>query len=220
MLLTCKQLEKKFGETVILRDVSLSINCGEAVGLIGHNGSGKTVLLKMIAGLLKPDRGCIWICDEKISFGKYSRHLGVLIERPGILLNLSASENLKALASIQRIADASRIRSLLELFELDPSDKRPTKKYSLGMKQKLGIIMAILDRPRLVLLDEPMSNLDKNSIQKIRKILLELIKKEGMSILIATHQKDDIEMLTNKVFEIKENRLVEVDLFDRKSCFR
>ena len=204
---------KRFQETIALDHVSLSFEEGKIHGLIGRNGSGKSVLLKCICGFMIPDEGEIKTYGERIS-SKAIHDMGIIIEDPGFIGNLSGYRNLKYLASIQRKIGKDQIHKAIELVGLDPFEKKPVKHYSLGMRHRLGIAQAIMEDQRILLLDEPMNGLDRQGVEQIRQVFLNL-KKEGKTIILASHYAEDIDILFDTVSTMDGGKVVETTL---KSC--
>lgn len=201
------QYTKKYNNKVVLDDINLKINSGSIYGFIGRNGSGKSMLFKAIVGLINSTSGYVTV-DNKI-IGKdidFPSNVGALIESPGFLPNLSGYDNLKILADINKIIKDEDIKSAISFVGLDPEDKRSVKKYSMGMKQRLGIAQAIMEKPNILVLDEPMNALDNNGVNDIRNYLLDLNKK-GVTILISSHNKEDIELLCNNVYEMDNGKI-------------
>lgn len=199
----CKTFEKQ----AVLKQVDLHCEAGKIYGLVGRNGSGKTVLLKSICGLIKPDSGSIHVWGKEI--GKdidYPENLGFIIEAPGFLPHQSGLQNLKHLASIRAKITTDDIRQTITLVGLDPDDKKHVCKYSLGMQQRLGLAQAIMERPDLLILDEPMNGLDNHGVQDIRKLLLAL-KEQGKTILLASHFQEDIALLCDEVYQMDAGTL-------------
>lgn len=205
-----KDLSKSFKKKIIFQSVSLSLEKGKAYGFVGHNGSGKSILFKILSGLLSPENGEIKIFGKTL--GKeidFPPNTGIIIETPQFLEDYSGIKNLQYLAAIQNKITDTTIKITLERVGLDPENRQPVKKYSLGMKQKLGIAQAIMENPSLLILDEPFNGLDKTSVQNIRSLLLEL-KKNGVTILLTSHIQKDIELICDEVFEFNEKRLEKV----------
>ena len=192
--------EKRFGEQVALRDVSVSFEAGKIHGIIGRNGSGKTVLFKCIVGLMPLTSGSIQVNGRHIETGKtVPDDIGAIIETPGFLPNYSGFRNLKFLATLRgRIKDAE-IRKAMQQVGLDPESRKHVGKYSLGMRQRLGIAQAIMEDPSLIILDEPMNGLDNQGVEEMRRLFLRL-KQEGKTFLIVSHNREDIEMLCDHVY--------------------
>lgn len=198
---------KNFKDTEVLKDVSLCCEKGQIYGIVGHNGSGKTVLFKCICGFLNCDKGEISV-NGKI-LGKEVDMLtnaGIIIEEPGFLRKRSAYHNLEFLYTIRNKNDKKYLYSVLEKVGLNPSLKRSVGKYSLGMRQRLAIAQAIMEEPDILILDEPMNGLDKKGVQEMRELFLQM-KIEGKTILLASHNREDIDVLCDKVYEMEEGVL-------------
>ena len=181
-------VNKYFGEEHVLKNVSHTFEKGKIHGIVGNNGSGKTVLMKCICGFLKPDSGVIYVNHKQV--GKetdFPEDIGIIIETPGFLPHLSGTQNLKILASLQKKANALTIRAVLEQVGLDPDMKKPVGKYSLGMRQRLGIAQAIMEDPNIIILDEPTAVLTPQEVEELFKILRQL-KKNGKTIIFITHK--------------------------------
>ena len=198
---------KKFGSDIALSNVSIEFERGKIYGIIGRNGSGKTVLFKTIIGFLKPTSGRVIVDGKEI--GKdtdFADNLGIIIETPGFLSSYSGYKNLEYLASIKNIIGKKEITESMERVGLDPSSKKKVGEYSLGMRQRLGIAQAIMENPDILILDEPMNGLDNQGVEDVREILLNL-KDEGKSIILASHNKEDIEVLCDEVYEMDHGKL-------------
>lgn len=193
---------KQFGSEVVLKDVSLTLEAGKIHGIIGRNGSGKTVLMKCICGFLQPTSGSVKVFDKAIGQDcDFAQDTGMLIETPGFLPHETGLNNLLWLARLGKGASKDRVRQLIEQVGLDPSLKKTVSQYSLGMRQRLGIAQTLLDDPDLMILDEPMNGLDKNGVRSIRDLLLSL-KSQGKTILLASHFAQDIDELCDTVCEM------------------
>lgn len=193
---------KCFGEQTVLDHVTLDIYKGKIYGLIGRNGSGKTVLFKSICGFLILDEGYIKVQNSQI--GKDTdmpNDIGIIIESPGFLTNYSAFKNLKFLAMLKKQISDEQIRDSIRLVGLDPDNKKWVGKYSMGMRQRLGIAQAIMENPSILILDEPFNGLDKDGVTEMRKLLLQL-KDDGKTILLASHSSEDISVLCDEVYEM------------------
>ena len=202
-----KNVSKKFGDETAVREVSLFLKPGRIYGVAGRNGSGKTVLFKMIIGFLKPSSGKIFVHGKEI--GKdvdFAEDIGIIIEAPGFLGRFNGYKNLEYLACIKKQIGREDIRESMRLVGLDPDSKKKVKKYSLGMRQRLGIAQAIMEHPKFLVLDEPMNGLDREGAAEIRALFLKL-KKEGVTILLASHHKEDIEELCDEVYEMEDGSL-------------
>lgn len=199
---------KKFGTQTVLNNVSLTLEDGKIYGFVGQNGCGKTVLFKSICGFIYLDRGTITV-DGKV-IGKdidIIKDAGIIIESPGFLPNYSAFKNLKFLTMIKDNIGDEQIKSTLISVGLDPESKKVVGKFSLGMRQRLGIAQAIMENPHILILDEPMNGLDKRGVEDIRKILMDL-KKKGKLILLASHNPLDIDILCDCVYELDAGAIV------------
>lgn len=195
-------VNKYFGEEHVLKDVSHTFEKGKIHGIVGNNGSGKTVLMKCICGFLKPDSGVIFVNHKQV--GKetdFPEDIGIIIETPGFLPHLSGTQNLKILASLQKKANALTIRTVLEQVGLDPDMKKPVGKYSLGMRQRLGFAQALMEDPSLLILDEPLNGLDKHGVVHIRNVIKGL-RAEGKTVILASHNQVDIDELCDTVCEM------------------
>ncbi len=195
-------VSKTFGKQEVLRHVSFSMRSGNIYGLIGRNGSGKTVLMKCICGLLRPTSGQILMdgryLDEE---ERLSEDFGIIIGNPGFLPYYSGRKNLKMLAMIRGTCGKEKIDIAMRQVGLDPDMSRKVLEYSMGMKQRLGIAQAIMEDNSILILDEPMNGLDNQGVEDMRKLFLKL-KEEGRLILLASHSSEDIEMLCDQVFEM------------------
>ncbi len=209
-IIEANNIYKTFNGTTVLNDVNLVLEKGLIYGLIGRNGSGKTVLMKIICGLLNPTSGALVVNGKIQTYGEPPRNIGAIIENPGFLPTLNAYKNLEYLASIRNRIGKKEICIAMEKVGLSPSDKKRVGKYSLGMKQRLGLAQAIMEDPDILVLDEPMNGLDKNGVIDMRNYLLEL-KSQGKTILIASHSSDDIDILCDSVFEIDQGHLYQKD---------
>lgn len=197
-----EDLHKSFGKEEILHGISRKFETGKIHGIIGNNGSGKTVMMKCICGFLRPDQGHVWVGGKEI--GKdidFPDDLGIIIEPPGFLPRATGISNLKLLASLRGIADEERIRQTVIRVGLDPGLRKPVSKYSLGMRQRLGIAQAIMEDPFLLILDEPFNGLDKYGVAQIRSLIKEL-REEGKTIILASHNQTDIDELCDTVCEM------------------
>jgi ABC-2 type transport system ATP-binding protein len=202
-MIEVENLVLTIGKTEILKNINVSFEDGKIHGLIGRNGSGKTMLMKSMIGFVKPTSGTININGKFI--GKdtdFPENLGVIIETPGFIPYYSGYKNLKLLADLNRKIGKAEILSALEAVGLDPTLRRPVRKYSLGMRQRLGIAQAIMENPDALILDEPMNGLDKEGVDDMRKLFLSL-KEQGKTIIIASHNAEDIDVLCDTVHEME-----------------
>ncbi len=192
---------KEFKKHTVLDHVSITCQEGECVGIVGRNGSGKTVLFKCIVGFYSLDAGTIQIHGKELRQGEIVRDIGILIENPAFLERYSGKKNLELLYTIRNKRDSKYLDSVMEQVGLNPKLKSRVSKYSMGMKQRLAIAQAIMEKPNILILDEPMNGLDAQGVQDIRSLLLDL-KKQGVSMLVASHNKEDIEVLCDRVYEM------------------
>lgn len=209
-MIKVEHLSKKFGNNEVLKDINLHCEKGKIYGIIGYNGSGKTVLFKCICGFLKSDKGKILIAEKVL--GKdidMITNAGVIIENPGFIERISGYKNLEFLFTIRNKKEKEYIQEVMRKVGLDPFVKKSVKKYSLGMKQRLAIAQAVMENPDILILDEPMNGLDKNGIKEMRELFLAL-RAEGKTILLASHNKEDIEILCDEVYEIENATLQKV----------
>lgn len=198
---------KKFKEATVLRDVNVEFNKGEIHGLIGRNGSGKTMLMKCICGLVPITSGTIIINQKQIGKDiQIPDNIGAIIETPGFLPSYSGYHNLLFLSKIKGIISRDQIKQSIRKVGLNPEDKKPVGKYSLGMRQRLGLAQAIMENPELLILDEPMNGLDKEGVSDMRTLLLEL-KRQGKTIILASHSAEDIDVLCDGVSEMEHGKL-------------
>ena len=212
-----KNVSKKFGDETAVREVLLSLEPGKIYGIAGRNGSGKTVLFKMIIGFLKPSSGKIFVHGKEI--GKdvdFAEDIGIIIETPGFLGGLNGYRNLEYLATIKKRIGREEIRGSMEIVGLDPDSKKKVRQYSLGMRQRLGIAQAIMEHPQFLILDEPMNGLDREGAAEIRLLFLKW-KEEGTTILLSSHHREDLDELCDEVFEMEDGRLKRSPAFFRYS---
>lgn len=201
-------VSKKYKDRMLVDDVSFTVEKGEILGIVGLNGSGKTVLLKCICGLMDYSGGTITVNGKVIGKDcEYPANMGVIIETPGFLPYHSGYKNLEYLASLRKKISKQEIKDVLVKVGLAGEEKKLVAKYSLGMRQRLGIAQAIMENPELLILDEPMNGLDKDGIAEVRKLLLEM-KAEGKTMIITSHNEEDIKVLCDKVVEMDKGKLV------------
>lgn len=208
---TCIEVQnvvKRFRDQVVLKNVSISFEKGQIHGIVGRNGSGKTVLFKCICGLMHPEEGVILVNGKRVGRDvDMPENIGAIIEAPGFLPNYSGYKNLRFLANIRRKISKEEILNVLKTVGLDPESRKHVSKYSLGMRQRLGIAQAIMENPDILILDEPMNGLDNTGVQDIRGLLLEL-KAQGKTILLASHNREDISVLCDTVHEMDGGKLL------------
>lgn len=205
-----KNVKKKWGNNTVLNTVNLTAERSEIVGIIGHNGSGKTVLMKCICGFITADSGEITVSGKRLGRDiDIPKSIGLIIETPGFLPNFSGFSNLWQLAKIRGKISKNDVREVMEKVGLNPHDKKHVGKYSLGMRQRLGIAQAIMENPDILILDEPMNGLDKSGVDDMRELFLRL-KSDGKTMIIASHNSTDIDVLCDRVFEIEKGVLKRV----------
>lgn len=206
-----RKVSKSFGHRRILREVSLSVERGKTVGLVGANGSGKSVLFKILCGFEKPDKGDVYVRGRQL--GKNGRdfpdNMGVFINSPGFIGIYSGFQNLKFLADIQGRIGEAEIAEAMDKVGLDPSDKTKVAHYSLGMKQKLGLAQAIMEVQDILILDEPFNALDYKTYEDVRTII-RMLKAEGKTIFLTSHRYKDIDQLCDQVYSIEDGRLMPI----------
>ncbi|MDE6252433.1 MAG: ATP-binding cassette domain-containing protein [Lachnospiraceae bacterium] len=208
MIIKVEHLTKRFGTTVVLDDVSVNFKEGRIHGIIGRNGSGKTMLMKCICGFSCASKGAVTVAKKIVGKDvEIPDDIGVIIETPGFVTNYSGYKNLKLLASVRNKISDEDIVDVMKRVGLDPKSKKHVGKYSLGMRQRLGIAQAIMENPKILVLDEPMNGLDNDGVQDMRKLFLSL-KGQGKTILIASHNREDIDMLCDCVYEMDKGRLI------------
>ena len=201
-IIDVKNVNLTLGKTQILKDINVSFEQGRIHGLIGRNGSGKTMLMKCICGFIKPTSGEITVLGKRI--GKdvdFPKNIGIIIETPGFIPYYSGYKNLKLLAGLNNKIGKNEIMQSMEQVGLDPKLKRHVRKYSLGMRQRLGLAQAIMENPDLLILDEPFNGLDKDGVNDMREYLLSY-KEQGKTILICSHSAEDISVLCETVHEM------------------
>lgn len=205
-----EHVTKKFGGDTILHDIDIAMEQGNVYGISGNNGSGKTVLMKCICGFLPVTSGRIRVNGKIIGIDiDFPESIGVIIETPGFLPNVSGMRNLEILAGLRNKIGREGIRDAILKAGLDPDLKKAVSKYSLGMRQRLGIAQAIMEDPEFLILDEPFNGLDKHGVADIRRLLLAL-KGQGKTILLASHNSEDIRILCDKVYEMDGGRMREL----------
>lgn len=203
-----KEVSKSFGHKNILTSVSLSVQKGETIGIVGENGSGKSVLFKILCGFLQPDTGEVIIRGERLGKERdFPDNIGVFINSPGFVSLYSGFQNLKYLADIRGVIGEKEIRDAMYKVGLNPDDKTKVGAYSLGMKQKLGIAQAIMEDQEIVVLDEPFNALDYRTYGDIKEIIQEL-KKDGKTIFLISHNYTDIEQLCDRIYAIENTNLL------------
>ena len=208
LVIETNDLTKCYGEQVCVAQLCLHVPKGKIYALLGRNGAGKTTTMKMLLNLVKPTSGFIKIFNDihlEDASKAYSR-IGALIETPGFYDNLTGRENLEIIARLRGLNSIESVDQALSVVNLDKNDKKIFEKYSLGMKQRLGIAAAIMHKPEILILDEPMNGLDIDGIQQVKKLLVEL-KEQGRTILLVSHNYEDIEELCDVIYEMSMGKI-------------
>lgn len=209
-MIIVEHLHLTLNKTEILKDINVHFEKGNIHGLIGRNGSGKTMLMKCICGFIRPTSGTVTVDGKVVGKGcDFPESIGMIIETPGFIPYYSGYKNLKLLADLRKKIGANEVRTAMTQVGLDPNLKRHVRKYSLGMRQRLGLAQAIMENPDLLILDEPMNGLDKEGVEDMRNYLLEL-KKQRKTILLASHSAEDIRILCDTVSEMEKGKLSEM----------
>ncbi len=206
-----KLLKKQYAGKNVLDEITIVLGAGCIYGLVGPNGCGKTTLMRCICGFTRPTSGTVTVLGKVI--GKdcdFAPSTGIIIETPGFLPHYSARRNLAILAGISGKADKARIDEVIRLVGLNPEDKKPVGKYSLGMRQRLGIAQAIMENPQILILDEPFNGLDKDGVADIHA-LLQSLKEQGKCVILASHSAEDIAKACDMVYELQKGELVRAE---------
>ena len=208
MYIRLKNVTKKIKQDILLDHISLEFRGGKVYGLQGKNGSGKTMLMRAVCGLITLSDGEIDIDGEILHKDiSFPRSIGALLENPSFLNGYTGLENLKLLADIQGRIEEKELRDCLAKVGLDADDKRVYRKYSLGMKQKLGIAAAVMGSPEIVILDEPINAIDEAGVEKVREILRGL-KERGSVIIVACHDREELELLSDEIIKISKGGII------------
>ncbi len=210
--ISVQNLTKTFGKETVLHGVTHEFEAGKIHGIVGNNGSGKTVMFKCICGFLTPDDGKVFVGGKQI--GKdvdFPPDLGAIIETPGFIPQYSGRKNLEILASINKKIGKDQVAQIIRTVGLDPNMKKSVSKYSLGMRQRLGLAQAIMEDPKFLILDEPFNGLDKHGVAEIREIILGL-RNKGKTILLASHNAEDIRLMCDTVCEMDNGYLNELSV--------
>ena len=203
-----KNLTKRYGEAEVLSNINMKLESGKIYGLVGRNGSGKTMLMKHILGFVKATQGTILINGKVVGENDdMQENIGAIIENPGFLPEYSGFTNLKLLAMIQGKIKDEQIKDAIRLVGLDPESKKAVGKYSLGMRQRLGLAQALMENPDILLLDEPLSGLDNDGVQEMWKLFLKQ-KEDGKLIVLASHSKEYIGTLCDEIFRFDKGKMV------------
>lgn len=207
-------LSKIFGKKYVIDDVSYVFESGKIYGIVGTNGCGKSVLFKMLSGLMKPTTGKITVGSVLVGENaSMPLDVGLLIEHPGFLPSLTALDNLEQLAAIKNKITKKEIEEVLNKVGLYQDKDVKVKNYSLGMLQRLGIAQALMENPKILLLDEPFNSMDYEGVEELRKIIKSYARKNHITMLVTSHNKEDIEVLSDIVLELKNGKLVKTSNF-------
>lgn len=219
-ILEVKNLSKYFGKFQALKDINFDIESGEIVGFIGSNGSGKSTTLKIIANFIFPSEGEIYIdgYSLKTHREKALENISCQIESPGLFYDLTGEENIKAVTSLYEVKEDD-LKKAIAFINIGDNLKRKVKNYSMGMKQRLALALAIMVKPKLLILDEPTNGLDPTSVLKLREILYKLAKEEDISILFSSHQLGEVEKIADRTIFIKEGEIINFPELNKKNDF-
>ena len=219
-IISLNQVSKSFSGRRVLSEVSLEIEKGSTVGIVGTNGSGKSVLFNIICGFLVPDSGKVYVRGRALGKGRdFPENVGVLINSPGFIGLNTGLQNLRYLAGIRGVVGEKEIRSAMQKVGLDPEDKTKVEHYSLGMKQKLGIAQAIMEHQDILILDEPFNALDYKTYNDTKEII-RVLQAEGRTILMTSHNYGDLETLCTHIYAIEEGELGALSGEEMKKRFR
>ncbi len=209
-----ENVSKKIKSNMILKNIDMELTSGHIYGFRGKNGCGKTMLMRCICGLIIPTEGKIIINGKELHKDiKIPESIGALIENPAFLPQYTGFKNLKMLASLKGKVSDEEVKLAIKRAGLDPNDKKTYKKYSLGMKQKLGIANAIMGEPDIIVLDEPINALDEISVENVKKVFLEL-KEKGKLIIAACHDREELEYLCDIIYELKDGEIAGMEMMD------
>ncbi len=208
MQIRLEDASRTMGNEKVIDNVNITFESGHIYGLQGKNGSGKTMLMRAICGLIHLDQGEIWLDDKLLGKDmEFPESVGALLENPGFMENDTAMRNLKILAEIKNTIGEEDIKNTMEALGLEPYSKKKVKKYSLGMKQKLGIIAAVMEHPKLIILDEPTNALDTQSIEKLNVLLQKEMKEYQPIIIIASHDREELSILCDTIYKVENGRV-------------
>lgn len=208
-MIVIKGLSKAYKNNILFQNMDFQVKKGEICGIIGRNGSGKSVLLKMICGLVLPDEGEIEVDGEEVTDGRFPQNIGVILDCAGFLPQRSGMENLSIIAKVRNKVGKPELEKVMSRVGLDPALKVKVGKYSLGMKQRLALAQAIMEKPDLLILDEPMNAIDAETVVEMRRLLKELNEQNGVTIILTSHNHEDIENLCTCVYEIGDYSLLQ-----------
>lgn len=211
MCIVCWGITKTYGTQTVLDHVTVTFDRGQIHGLIGRNGSGKTMLMKCICGYVKPDEGTVTINNKRIGVDmEFPKNLGLMLETPGFLPRFSGAFNLSMLCAIQHKVDKQAVEQAMYSVGLDPRSRKSVGHYSLGMRQRLAIAQAIMEDPELLILDEPFNGLDEKGVDEIRRLLM-FLRDKGKTIILSSHYAQDIELLCDTVHIMQAGKISELN---------
>ncbi len=211
IMVRVNHVKKAYQGNVLFTDLDFNVERGESCAIVGVNGSGKSVLLKMICGLVRPDEGEITVGGEKLEKGKFPRDIGVILDNAGFLPNETGLKNLSIIAGILGKATKEELEETMRLVGLEPASKVKVGKYSLGMKQRLAIAQAMMEKPSLLILDEPFNAIDQKTVRDFRQLLGRLNTQEGVTILMTSHHQEDMQGLCKSIYQIDEKNLKRIE---------
>ncbi len=211
IMVQMNHVKKAYKGNVLFTDLNFTVERGESCAIVGVNGSGKSVLLKMICGLVRPDEGEITVGGEKLEKGKFPRDIGVILDNAGFLPNETGLKNLSIIAGILGKATKEELEETMRLVGLEPASKVKVGKYSLGMKQRLAIAQAMMEKPSLLILDEPFNAIDQKTVRDFRQLLGRLNTQEGVTILMTSHHQEDMQGLCKSIYQIDEKNLKRIE---------
>lgn len=201
-MIELKEISKRYKDNLLFDKMELNVRKKEICGIVGRNGSGKSVLLKMICGLVFPDRGTVEVEGIRIKNGIFPQNIGVILDCAGFLPGYTGFENLNIIANVRRKIGKHKIEDVIKMVGLDPQSTVKVGKYSLGMKQRLALAQAIMEEPNILILDEPMNAIDVETVVEMRQLLKNLNEKEEVTIIMTSHNREDIEDMCTTVYEI------------------
>lgn len=204
-------IKKAYKGNVLFTDLNFSVRRGECCAIVGENGSGKSVLLKMICGLVRPDEGDITVGGEKLEKGKFPKDIGVILDNAGFLPNETGLKNLSIIAGILRKVSKEELEDTMRLVGLDPASSVKVGKYSMGMKQRLAIAQAIMEKPALLILDEPFNGIDQKTVMDFRQLLERINTQEGVTILMTSHHQEDLQGLCRSIYQVVSKDLKKME---------
>ena len=214
-MIEVNNISKKIKDQVILDDISLKLYDGKVYGFQGRNGSGKTMLFRAITGLIRVDSGSVVVNDLELDNKFFAEDVGLLLENPSFIPNISGYKNLLMIASIRKVIDDERINEVLKLVGLYDARNKDYGKYSLGMKQRLGIGQAIMEYPKILMLDEPTNAIDEEGIEVLKEIIRSE-KEKGTIVLLASHEREIIDEVCDEVFVMKNGKIEEHNVFEKE----